>query len=109
MQLGEVHLIQYRQVAWQRAHFAIYVHQSSSFTAEDRTGTLINVVGNPINGFLHEIKPDYDLAQEKLKHEVTYLTAIDLSHLDKLIKIAQAVEPPEKSEDFMGTGGWCQE
>lgn len=101
MQSGEVHLIQYRQVSWQRAHFAIYIHQSSSSTVEADAGTLINVIGNPINGFVHEIRPDYNLAREELKHEVTYLTTIDVSNLDTMIKIAQAIEPPRRSENFM--------
>ena len=101
MQPGEIHLIQYRQVSWQRAHFAIYVHQSSSSTADSGTGTLINVIGNPINGFVHEIKPDYHLTSEPLKYDRIYLTTIDLSHVDAMIKVAQAVEPPKKSENFM--------
>ena len=101
MQPGKIDLIQYRQISWQRAHFAIYVHNPASSAAQADTVTLINVVGNPINGFVHEIKPDYHLTSEPLKHETTYLTTIDLSHIDAMIKVAQGIEPPKRSEDFL--------
>ena len=101
MQPGELHLIQYRQVSWQRAHFAIYVHQSSCSAAQADTGTLINVIGNPVNGFVHEIRTSYDLAQEKRKYETTYLTTINLSQLDAMIQVAHSIEPPRRSENFM--------
>lgn len=49
----------------QRGHFALFVPRLSDvelFPSKAQTcgGQIIHVVGNPLNGFVHEFKQDYD-------------------------------------------------
>ena len=65
MCLRPVWLAKFRNAPSQHAHFAIFTPNcdDASKDPNDRsvpcTGTLINVVGAPMTGYVHEVKHDY--------------------------------------------------
>lgn len=107
-----VSLVSYRSTPSQRAHFGVFV-----LSADEAVGTLIQVVGAPMVGYVLEFKRNYcpDLTQRA--NSLFALGQVDSANIvdsDTPVKefvdtipngnieiAASEVQPPRISEDFM--------
>jgi hypothetical protein len=92
------------------AHWALWVPQVEADVIGG-TGKIINVQGSPNEGFVHELKRNYDLTTETRSYSMKYLCDIspsmvvdtDEGHrtgnvpIDDLEKAALAIQPPAPS------------
>ncbi|KAL4895066.1 hypothetical protein BDV59DRAFT_174388 [Aspergillus ambiguus] len=120
-----IYLVLTRPATSQRAHFAIFVPSATN----PQRGSLINVVGAPMMGFMHEFQRGYDLGTIDTPHETYAIGQVDPAYIvdwpDGLhathstpqgdIEVAASQIPaPGISENFMApvnetTNRRCQE
>lgn len=72
-----INLVAFRPSPRQRAHFAIWVPSA----ANTQVGSLINVVGAPMVGFILEFKRAYNPALTRTDHEIWPIGQVDSSHI----------------------------
>ena len=107
-----VYLISSRQVPSQRAHFAIFIPSA----ADPQIGTVINVVGAPMIGYLLEFKRNYVPASDQQHHTATPIgqinsenlvdssngqESVDSTPIGNVEIVAARVTPPRVSQNFM--------
>jgi hypothetical protein len=95
-----------------RAHFAIFVPSAR----DERTGTLIHVVGAPMAGYRLEFKRNYCPEASNQPHTVTNIGQVYASHIvdstsglqsiddrpnGNIELVAAQVPPPRISENFL--------
>ncbi|KAL5358672.1 hypothetical protein BJX96DRAFT_146998 [Aspergillus floccosus] len=68
-----VYLVATRPSPSQRAHFAIFVPSATN----PQIGSIINVVGAPMMGFIHEFKRGYNLATIDTPYETCPIGHVD--------------------------------
>ena len=112
MDTRTLRLVSFRQSARMRAHFAIFVPSAR----DERTGTLIHVVGAPMAGYRLEFKRNYCPEASNQPHTVTNIGQVYASHIvdstsglqsiddrpnGNIELVAAQVPPPRISENFL--------
>lgn len=72
-----IHLISFRNISSQRAHFAIFVPSA----ADPKRGTLIHAVGAPMAGYILEFKRNYSPALTQRRHETFPIGQVHSSNI----------------------------
>lgn len=90
-----VYLVAYHEGTRKRvpAHWAIMVTSDS----DGSTGKVYHAIGNPFQGYHHEIKPSYNISKTKRRYTRTLLDTIEDAALDSLDQIALSVGCPSRS------------
>lgn len=121
-----IYLAKFRHSRDQRAHFAIFIpaltdtdHDPNEKTSPC-VGTLINVVGTPMTGFVHEIRATYPCRSEQQLERFVRLGVVDDDlapgtrdggsttgnekkgkKRSSLVEVALQILPPWRSENFL--------
>lgn len=113
-----IYLAKYRLSPFQRAHFAIFIPnlEDASKHPNDRStlckGTLINVVGAPMAGYIYEFKRDHCCAESKDLEKLVQIGALqaraiaedelnEQSTAEPFEKVALQLPAPGRNENFM--------
>ncbi|KAL3473550.1 hypothetical protein BJX99DRAFT_233375 [Aspergillus californicus] len=72
-----IHILTSRFSPKQRAHFAIFVPSAT----DPQTGSVINVVGAPMTGFMHEFKRVFNPTLSNEPYEIYPIGQVDSSHI----------------------------
>ena len=111
-------LAKFRTAPSQRAHFAIFIPNADEVNKDpnDRTasckGTLINVVGTPMSGYVHEVKRNCSCTAAADLDRLIRIGSVNLDNTAEedstdetdtvaLEKIALQLPAPRKNENFL--------
>lgn len=89
-----IYLVLTRPAPSQRAHFAIFVPS----TTNPQIGSIVNVVGAPMMGFIHEFKRGYNLATIDVPYETCPIGQVDSAHIVEWPNDCQATHTEPKGD-----------